>query len=104
MQTGGRVQDHVARRKFYRLCTVGVLYNELTPVIVLRTGEKKRSRKIGADSLARRPFLPDCIVNVGPEGLAAVVAVEQRGKYAQGQCSPMNSGFLSSAETICSLN
>jgi hypothetical protein len=57
---------------------VGVFDHQLTTVVLLGSAEEERRRDVGADAVRRPRHLPDRIVDVRAERLAALVAVEER--------------------------
>jgi len=81
VEAGGGVEDHVAGGELDALDAVGVLHAELAAVVLLRCGEKQRGGDVGADAVRGAGDLADGVIDMGAEGLAAGVAVEQGREY-----------------------
>jgi hypothetical protein len=85
VEAGGGVEDEVAGGEFNALNAIGVFDAEFAAVVFVRGGEEESGGEVGANAMACAGDVANGVVNVGPEILAARVAVEEGREYAEGK-------------------
>ena len=85
VQARRRVKHEVPRRQLHALHAVSIFHHQFAAVVFIRRGEKERRREIGAQPVRRARNLPDRIVDMGAERLAAGIAIEKRWDNMQRQ-------------------
>jgi hypothetical protein len=65
--------------------SVGVFDNEFAAIIVFWFGKKQSGGNVGANAVTGAGDLPESVVNVSAERLAALIAIEKRWENAQGK-------------------
>jgi hypothetical protein len=77
------IEHHVSRGELHLVHAEVILDHQLSPLILLRSGEEERRGQIGPDAVGSSGNLADRVVHVVSERLPALISIEERREDAK---------------------